>query len=74
MSTNIYAQVAVMRNLAAGLSPTNHIKTVGEMLGYKSTLAALVRKRWVAVDADVAGRVRLTPLGLLQLSRRPDKR
>lgn len=68
MKTNIHAQRAVLRNLALGLPPTANLKTVSEVRGFKITLAALVSKRWVTVDADVQGRVRLTPAGQREAS------
>lgn len=71
MSTNIHAQIAVLKNLADGKPPKAHLKTVSEVRGYKLTLAALVRKGWAAVDGDVAGRVHLTQKGAQALRSRP---
>lgn len=74
MAASIFAQIAVMKNLEAGASPTRHLKRVSEIIGYRVTLATLVRKRWVTVDADVVGRVRPTAVGLGELKRLTDKR
>jgi hypothetical protein len=74
MVANISAQIAVMKNLEAGLSPTRHLKSVSEIMGYRVTLASLVKKRWVEVDAGAAGRVRLTAVGRGGLARLTDKR
>lgn len=41
------AQLAVMRNLAAGRSPTTHLRSMSEFGGYTATNASLHRRGWI---------------------------
>lgn len=42
-----HAQLAVMKNLAAGRSPTSHLRSMSEFGGYVATNDALYRNGWI---------------------------
>jgi hypothetical protein len=41
------AQLAVMKNLAAGRAPTTHLRSMSEFGGYTATNASLRRNGWI---------------------------